>query len=424
MNHFSPEQPSTDRLTLLYNLSQQLNSSLNLDEVLNKLMDEVIAALHAERGFIMLRNGEGQMEFTVARGLDRTVIEDPEFQISRSVVEKTAESGQPILTSDAQLDARFNMRQSILAKGLRAILCVPIKIKDQQLGTIYVDNRLHAGIFTTADLDLLSSIAASAAIAIENARLYQLAVEKSRLETELQLARNVQISLLPREIPQIPGWEFAALWQPARVVGGDYYDFIPQDGGQMGMVIADVTDKGMPAALFMASARNILRASIQGCGSIAEGVTRANTLIERESNGQMYISMVYACLDPANGKLAYINAGHNPPLHYHARTGTFSRFNKSGMWMGVEANTAFTEEMETIAADDLVVFYTDGASEAENPQGEPFGEDGLEAVIFKNRKKTPAEMCKAIIQEVQRFTGSSDLSDDLTLLVIKRGKNA
>jgi GAF domain-containing protein len=198
MNPSATGQPSTDRLALLYNLSQQLNSSLDLDEVLNKLMDEVIAALHAERGFIMLRDVEGGLEFRVARGMNQTDIEDPEFQISRSVVDKTAESGQGILTSDAQLDARFNMRQSIMAKGLRAILCVPIKIKDQQIGIIYVDNRLRAGIFTTDDLDLLNSIASSAAIAIENARLYQMAIENSRMETEMKLARNVQISLPAR----------------------------------------------------------------------------------------------------------------------------------------------------------------------------------------------------------------------------------
>lgn len=423
MNPSTTGQPSTDRLTLLYNLSQQLNSSLDLDEVLNKLMDEVIAALHAERGFIMLRAVEGGLEFRVARGMNQTDIEDPEFQISRSVVDKTAESGQGILTSDAQLDARFNMRQSIMAKGLRAILCVPIKIKDQQIGIIYVDNRLRAGIFTTDDLDLLNSIASSAAIAIENARLYQMSIENSRLETEMKLARNVQISLLPRQTPSLPGWEFGAHWQPARQVGGDYYDFIPQSGGKLGIVIADVTDKGMPAALFMASAKNILRASIQACDSIAEGITRANGLIEQESNGQMYISLVYACLDPASGTLTYVNAGHNPPLHLHAKTTTFSTLNKSGMWLGVDANSDFTNEFDTIAQGDLVVFYTDGVSEAENKKGDSFGEEGLKSVVLKNRGKTPQALCKQVIEAVQEFTGSSDLADDITLVIFKRGKN-
>lgn len=420
MNPSSPEKPSVDRLALLYNLSQQLNSSLNLDEVLDKLMGEVITAVKAERGFIMLRNSEGMLEFRVARGLDQRVIEDPEFQISRSVVEKTAETSQPILTSDAQLDERFNMRQSIMAKGLRAILCVPIKIKDQQIGIIYVDNRLRAGIFTSADLDLLNSIASSAGFAIENARLYQLAIEKSKMETELQLARNVQISLLPRDIPKIDGWEFAAHWQPARQVGGDYYDFIPYPDGLLGLVIADVTDKGMPAALFMASTKNILRASIEGCGNIAEGVTKANRLIERESSDQLYISLVYACLDPKNGNMLYINAGHNPPLHFHAKNCKFTRFIQSGMWMGVDANAVYQPETEIIEPGDIIVFYTDGVTEAENKKGEAFGEKGLETAIRVNPDVRPPDLCLSVIQSVKKFTGTSELSDDITLLIFKR----
>jgi sigma-B regulation protein RsbU (phosphoserine phosphatase) len=423
METTSPDLPANDRLTLLYNLSQQLNSSLDLEVVLNKLMDEVITALHAERGFIMLHGVDGMLEFRVARGLDQTDIEDPEFQISRSIVDKTAASGQPILTSDAQLDERFNMRQSIMAKGLRAILCVPIKIKDQQIGIIYVDNRLRAGIFTTEDLDLLNSISASAAIAIENARLYKLAIEKSRMETEMQLARNVQISLLPREIPSIPGWQFGAHWQPARQVGGDYYDFIQHPDGRLGLVIADVTDKGMPAALFMASTKNILRASIQACDSIADGINRANKLIEHESNGQMFISLVYACLDPASGVLLYVNAGHNPPLQFHAGLRKYSLLNRSGMWLGVDASANYKDETEKIDDDDLIILYTDGVSEAENPLGEPFGVEGLKSVISKHREKTPHDLCKLVIQAVKDFTGTSELSDDITLVIVKRERN-
>jgi sigma-B regulation protein RsbU (phosphoserine phosphatase) len=423
MDKTASGQPSNDRLALLYNLSQQLNSSLDLDEVLNKLMDEVVAALHAERGFIMLKGGEENLEFRVARGMDQTDIEDPQFQISRSVVDKTAASGEPILTSDAQLDARFNMRQSIMAKGLRAILCVPIKAKEQQIGIIYVDNRLRAGIFTTEDLDLLKSISDSAAIAIENARLYQMAIENSRMETEMKLARNVQISLLPRETPSLPGWEFGAHWQPARQVGGDYYDFIHHPDGRLGLVIADVTDKGMPAALFMASAKNILRASIQACESIAEGITRANKLIEQESNEQMYISLVYACLDPVSGRLTYVNAGHNPPLHLHSKSVSFTQLKKSGMWLGVDSKAIYTDDSGSVSEGDLLVFYTDGVSEAENKQGKAFGEEGLKSVVLKHRGKTPQGLCKQVIEAVQEFTGSSELSDDITLLIVKRGKN-
>lgn len=253
--------PTTGHLALLYRLSQTLNSSLDLDEVLSRVIDEVIAATHAERGFLVLRGVDGSLVFRAARELDQQRIEAPEFQISRGIVERVAREGQPILTSDAQDDIRLNLRQSVMALGLRSILCVPLQLKSRVTGVIYVDNRLQAGIFTQADLDLLDAIASNAAIAIENARLYQMAIAQGRLERELQMAREVQASLLPRAEPQIAGWEFAARWEPAREVAGDYYDFITaHPDGSVGIVIADVTDKGMPAALFMALTRSIVRA--------------------------------------------------------------------------------------------------------------------------------------------------------------------
>ena len=173
MTAANSSQLSSDRLALLYRLSHTFNSSLDLDEVLNRVMDEVIAATRAERGFVMLREADEGLVFRVARGMDQETIEDPQFQVSRSVVERVAHEGRAILTSDAQSDDRFSMRQSVMMLGLRSILCVPLQIKDQILGVVYVDNRLQAGIFTQDHRDLLTAIASSAAIAIENARLYQ-----------------------------------------------------------------------------------------------------------------------------------------------------------------------------------------------------------------------------------------------------------
>jgi GAF domain-containing protein len=197
---------SDDRLALLYRLSQTFNSSLDLQEVLNRVMDEAIAVMHAERGFVMLREPDGSLGFRVARGLDRETIDAPQFQVSRGVVTWVAQEGQPVLTSDAQRDDRFSMRDSVRALGLRSILCVPLVVRGRVSGVVYVDNRMQAGIFEQPDLELLASIASNAAIAIENARLYQLAVEKGRMERELQMAHEVQAGLLPREAPRVPGW--------------------------------------------------------------------------------------------------------------------------------------------------------------------------------------------------------------------------
>jgi len=166
-------EPTADRLALLYRITQTFNSSLDLNEVLNRVIDEVIAATHAGRGFVMLLGDDGSMEFRAARGIDHRTIDDPEFQISRSVVQRVAQEGRPLLTSNAQNDAWLGGRASVMALGLRSILCVPLQHKGATRGVIYVDNTVQEGIFTERDLDLLAAIASSAAVAIENARLFR-----------------------------------------------------------------------------------------------------------------------------------------------------------------------------------------------------------------------------------------------------------
>ncbi|MES0362023.1 MAG: GAF domain-containing protein, partial [Anaerolineales bacterium] len=161
MTKTDPSQLTNERLTLLYHVSQVFNSTLELDEVLNIVMDEVIAATQAERGFVVLCESEDELVFHAARGIEKTTIDDPQFQISRGVIEQVADRGQPVLTSDAQHDDRFSDRESVTDLGLRSIMCAPLKVKDQDLGVIYVDNRLIAGIFTQDDLDMLNAISSS-----------------------------------------------------------------------------------------------------------------------------------------------------------------------------------------------------------------------------------------------------------------------
>jgi len=412
-----PTQPSGDRLALLYSLSQTFNSSLDLGEVLDRVMDEVIAATRAERGFVMLREADGQLTFRVARGMDQRTIEDPAFQISRSVVEGVARDGQPVLTSDAQIDDRFSMRQSVAILGLRSILCVPLRIKDKVLGVIYVDNRFHASLFGAADLELLTAIAATAAIAIENARLYQVAVEKGRLERELQVAREVQAGLLPAATPQVPGWDFAALWRPAREVAGDYYDFIHFVDGQIGLVIADVSDKGMPAALFMALTRSIVRASVAQMASSAQGIAYANRLICADASEGMFVTLFYARLDPVARTLTYVNAGHNPPLLYRAGEGRLEQLERTGMVLGVEEDMPFEQRQVRLGPGDFVLLYTDGVTEAIDTAEQEFGVVRLEQVVLERSRRPAAEIVAAVVQAVARFSPAP--FDDTTVLVAK-----
>jgi len=419
MTMTDPAQPSSDRLALLCRLSQAFNSSLDLDEVLDRVMDEVIAVMHAERGFVMLREPDGRLIFRAARGMDRETIDHPQFQVSRSVVERVAREGQPIHTSDAQTDDRFSMRQSVQSLGLRSILCVPLRTKEVVTGVVYVDNRLQAGIFTPGDLELLTAIASSAAIAIENARLYQVAVEKGRMERELQMARQVQTSLLPRDTPQVPGWEFAARWQPAREVAGDYYDFIPLDGGQLGLVIADVSDKGMPAALFMALTRSIVRASVGRAPSPAEGIAHANRLICADSTGGMFVTLFYALLNPATREFTYVNAGHNPPLLYHSEQDQLTELAPTGMVLGVLEDAPFEQRTLHLSPGDLVVLYTDGVTDATDVHLHGFGMDRLQRVILEHRDAPAAGLVAALEGAIGDFAASAAPFDDIAVVVMR-----
>ena len=420
----SSSQPSADRLALLYHLTQTFNSSLDLEEVLNRVMDEVIVATRAERGFVMLRDENGVLDFRVARGIDQNTIRQPTFQVSMGVVETVAREGKPALTGDAMTDPRFSMQQSVRILGLRSVLCVPLKLKDRILGVVYVDNRVQAGVFSQDDLGLLSAISSSAAVAIENARLYQLAVEKGRLERELQMARQVQISMLPTETPKLPGWEIAAMWQPARQVAGDYYDFIQFPDHKVGLVIADVSDKGMPAALFMATTRSIVRTSLGQAGSWVEGITHANRLLCLESTDGMFVTLFFACLVPRTGEVVYVNAGHNPPIFCQAKRTSgpvqLALLGRTGMALGVDSELPYREQTLKLKSGDFILFYTDGVTDALDRTGSLYGLERLQQVLSENREASANDILTEVKKSVRSFSEQTAPFDDITMMILKR----
>jgi phosphoserine phosphatase RsbU/P len=421
-------QADRDRIGLLYRLTNSFNSTLDLEEVLNRVIDEIITATHAERGFVMLHEPGGKFTFRVARGIDRQNILDPQANVSLGVVRKVVSEGSPILTKNAQEDTRFNIRRSIITLGLRSILCVPLKIKASTFGAIYVDNPLQSGAFTQDDLELLSAIASNAAIAIENARLYQVAIEKGRMERDLQIVHQIQASLLPKEIPQLEGWKFSASWQPANQVAGDYYDFIPLDEGHIGLVIADVADKGVPASFFMAISRNILRTCAREYQAPHEILSVANRLICAESTSGYFITLFFARLSLLSGELCYVNAGHPPPyLHHGSQAHSLEPLFHTGIPLGIDEAFTYEQRQVTLNPGSLLVCYTDGINEAMDSHQEQFGLERLQQVIEDNYSFTPQEqavssanMLNAIHQSVSSWSAGTEQYDDITLLIAHR----
>jgi phosphoserine phosphatase RsbU/P len=423
-----PKNPPSDRLELLYQLAQTFNSSLDLDQVLNRVMDEVIATMNAERGFVMLYDENSVLTCRVARNISRESIEDKGFRGSRSMVEKSAREGIPILAGDAQTDDRFSGMQSVQMFGLRSVLCVPLKVKEQKLGAIFVDNRMQKSVFTHSDQNLLEAIASSAAIAIENARLYALAVEKGRLEREFQMAREVQRRLLPDHLPEVPGWEFSARWTPARQVAGDFYDFFPLTGRpsspmDLGVLVADVTDKGMPAALFMALTRTTLRASLTAASTPKEGIAQANRLITADSPQSMFVTVFFLRLSPSSSQITYVNCGHNPPIFYRSASQSLEYLTRTGMVLGIDESTLFQEVSVELKTGDSLLLYTDGVTDAMNSSGESFGTERLEEVFRSSQDQNPTDILSAIEGALSQFTGDIHPFDDITLVLLRRTSN-
>jgi len=296
-------------------------------------------------------------------------------------------------------------------------------VNDRAIGVIEVFNK--PGGFSVADRELLDMFASSAAFAIENARLYQLAVEKGRLERELQVARQVQASLLPHGMPRLPGWDVAAAWLPAREVAGDYYDYIqlemtPDQAQKLGLVIADVADKGTPAALFMVNARSTLRASMFDADSPVHGLTHVNQLVCDDSHDGMFVTLFYAQINSLDGVVTYVNAGHNPPFLLRASGEEPELLTRTGMALGVDPSIVFTQRAVTLETGDFILFYTDGVPDALNEAGQGFGENRLRELALVNRAASASGMVGAIEAALKAHIGGTLPFDDITIMALKR----
>jgi sigma-B regulation protein RsbU (phosphoserine phosphatase) len=280
--------------------------------------------------------------------------------------------------------------------------------------------RAEGSPFSAGALKLLNSIAMQITPALEIIRLYQVAVDNERMERELLMARQVQQSLLPAEMPRIPGWDFARLWRPAREVSGDFYDLIVEGPDQLGLVIGDVTDKGMPASLFMVFARSALRASMGQNHAPAEAVAMANSLVCRDSFEGLFATLVYARLMPDSGQLTYVNGGHNPPLLYRARQDEIQLLKRTGLPLGVMDNSAYEQVTLQLQPGDFVLFYTDGITEAVNSANLEFGQERLLRAVYELRACSTEEIISGLEQAFNAYADPSQSFDDITMLAVRK----
>ena len=306
--------------------------------------------------------------------------------------------------------------------GENLLIGFPLKIKTEFFGVIVVEETSEARRFRQKRVEIINGIAQQVAMSIQNENLQLQTVARERLEYEFHLARQIQQTFLPQQLPDFENWELAAYWRPARQVGGDFYDVFKLPNGELGLIIADVSDKGIPAALFMAVTRTLLRAVILEVTSPSEVLQRINDLLIPENQQGMFVTIVYAVLSLETGKLTYANAGHNPPFLIFSGKKKVQKLDRTGMALGIVANTLIDECVIQLKPEDCLLLYTDGITEAISQQQEFFGDDRLCNVFKENHTSSSKIIVKSIEESVFDFMGSNLPADDLTMLIIKRLK--
>jgi serine phosphatase RsbU (regulator of sigma subunit) len=309
-------------------------------------------------------------------------------------------------------------------------MVVPLVSQGELIGLLNLGPRLSQQEYSADDRKLLNDLATQTAPAVQVAQLVrqqqQQAQERERIEQELRVARLIQQTLLPKGVPDLPGYQLAAYYQPAREVGGDFYDFLELDDGRFGLVVGDVTDKGVPAALVMATTRTMLRASAQRLDSPGEVLKRVNDVMVPDIPPNMFVTCLYAILEPATGRLHYANAGHDLPYRRKGSGGAggAEELRATGMPLGLLPGMGYEEKEIVLERGESVLFYSDGLVEAHDPQREMFGFPRLQGLVGTHRSGGQ-ELVNFLLSELARFTGQGwEQEDDITLVTLERSETA
>ena len=302
--------------------------------------------------------------------------------------------------------------------GLGIFLVVPLISQTELVGSIGLSKKITRFRYSYEDITLLDVLANQMVVAMDNARLYQESLEKQRLEEELNLARQIQMGLLPKSCPRAEAFEFSAFMQPARQVGGDYYDFLQTDSGSIGIAIADASGKGMPAALLMSMVHATLRAEVRSKLPPHALISNVNQLIYSSTTSEKFATMFYGELNPCERKLCYCNAGHNYPLVVH-EDGRVEFLDKGGLILGAFPEAIYEAGEVALRKNDTLFFYSDGLTENFNSNDEEFGEERLLNLLVEHRFLGAEELKQKVMQEVIDFSGGNSPYDDFTIVVLK-----
>jgi sigma-B regulation protein RsbU (phosphoserine phosphatase) len=417
---------TVDKLRMLLDITKTISRSLDLDEVLNLVMDTLDSLIPYDAAGIYLvkcsrpfAEWEGKPDETCVfqtqsvRGYDIDDLQELHLKMGEGLIGHVAVTGQPYVSHDVRNNPRYiNARPRTNSE-----MVAPIISNNEVIGVFDLESdELNA--YSNDDLEVLMLLASQVAIIIEKVMLHDQLIEKQRLETQLEVARQVQLELLPARDPELEGFDISAYNFPTEEVSGDYYDWVRIYDDQIGIVIADVSGKGVPAALLMAFLRASLRAATHIGYAPHISMTKVNYLLWESIERNQFVTAFYGILDATNRTIAYSNAGHNPALLMEA-DGTARFEERGGVPLGMFRDTRYYEYFENIEPGQLLVLYTDGVTEAMNLAGEEYGRDRLVEAVRQSRQLSAREMIDFIHRDVIEWTEGQGAHDDVTFFIIK-----
>jgi phosphoserine phosphatase RsbU/P len=418
--------PDLRQMAAIMNGLRALGSGRVLEEVLTLVLDSAIEVTKAERGFIMLANEADDLEFKSARGKGQITLPGTSFTISAKIPREVFQTGQSRIVGDL-MDADFAAaHDGTIAIGIRHVLCVPLLVNPMQtgetgnatriIGVLYLDGRDRSTITSQTTLSSLEAFATQAGLAIESARLYAEAAEKTRLERDLRIAAEIQRALLPKAAHESPLVDLAAASVPCRTIGGDFYDYIDVGDGRFGFTLGDVAGKGPPAALLAAAVQTNFAALAPISKDPADTIKRINTALLRRAIEARFATMFYGVVSPGGG-LFYCNAGQEPPLLL--RRDAELSLETGGPVIGLLSVATYEFDSVKLHVDDLVVVCSDGVTEARSAAGEEFGRERMSAAVAGCHGLTAEAVLERLLAAVRLFSAGAPQADDITVLVLR-----
>jgi phosphoserine phosphatase RsbU/P len=408
-----------EELSVLNEISTAISSTQPLEQIIDLIVRKCVKHLKVEQGAVMLLNEQDQEKpfRTMIRKQDSVSNYLP-YRFDAQLTGWMLKNKTPLLINDLAKDSRFNFMVNN-EFPIHSLLSVPMNVKGKMIGLLTVFNKKTSTGFSDNDQRLLGIISAQSAQIIENARLYQEEQSLLHLQEEMRLAYEIQVDLLPKIQPKVLGYEIAGKSIPAKDVGGDYFDFIQIDEDRLAFCIADISGKGIPAAILMANLQASLRGQAKLDKSCKDCVSFTNDILYHNTAPNKFATLFYGILNNVTHEITYCNAGHNEPFLF-SKENNLTKLSTGGLVAGIVPSYPFEEAKLSAQPGELLVLFSDGITEAMNSNEEEFGEDRLMKVILKNRTELPENLIEIIFNEVKNFCGSTAQMDDMTIVVVKK----